>query len=34
MLSDQQIAKVLNWLRQEAGEPPWPGLQQQIKAQR
>ncbi len=34
MLSDAQIADILNWLRRDAGEPPWAGLQQQVKAQR
>lgn len=34
ILSDGQIAKVLDWLRQDADEPPWPGLEQQVKARR
>jgi len=34
ILSDGQIAEILDWLRQEAGKPGWPGLDQQVEAQR
>jgi mono/diheme cytochrome c family protein len=34
ILSDGQIVEILDWLRQEVGKPGWPGLEQQVKAQR
>ena len=31
-LNDAQIADVLNWLRQSAGQAPWPNLPQRVQA--
>ena len=33
-LNDAQIADVLNWLRQSAGQAPWPDLAQRVQAVR
>ncbi len=32
VLSDQQIADVLQWLRTTSGQPPWPGLTERVHA--
>lgn len=34
MLSDQQIAAVLQWLRASAGHPPWPDLAARVREAR
>ncbi|HET6183383.1 MAG TPA: c-type cytochrome [Acetobacteraceae bacterium] len=34
MLDDAEIAGVLNWLRQEAGQPPWPDLAARVQVAR
>lgn len=34
ILGDAQIADVLAWLRQSAGEPAWPDLAQRVRALR
>ncbi len=34
VLSDAEIADVLTWLRQAAGEPPWPDLARRVQAVR
>lgn len=34
VLSDTEIADVLTWLRQSAGEPPWPDLARRVQAVR